>query len=103
RSAASPTSAVSDANNAPLTPICVPGPFTATCTLRGDGSGTSGAVPAELALASRPQPASTEHATTIPNPPTARFWVANAIATMTIPDCTASPATFRDLLPASNR
>src|ERR1700734_1913290 len=99
-SAARTTTAVSDANTAPLTPTCVPGPFTATCTLCGDGSAATGPVLAEPLLASRPQPASTEDANTIPNPPTARFCVANAIATMTIADCTASPVTFSDLRPA---
>src|ERR1700734_1142342 len=86
-SGARTTKAVNDANTAPLTPTCVPGPFTATCTLCGDGSAATEAVLAEPFLSNRPEPASPEDANTIPDPPTARFCVATAIATMTIADC----------------
>ena len=102
-SAATTTNAVSTANTAPLTPICVADPVAAISTVCGEGATPTGSVLAAQVLANRPQPASTEHPKMIPKPPTARFWVATAIATITIPDCTASPATLSDLRPASSR
>src|SRR5271157_571968 len=102
-SAASTTNVVSTASTAPLIPICAVEPVDATYAVCGEGSALTEPVLSEPVLANRPQPASTEHPTTIPNPPTAGFWVATAIATITIPDCTASPATLSDLRPASSR
>ena len=60
-SAANTTNAVSTANTAPLTPIWLAGPVAVTWAVCGNGS-RLGAVLRSTVLASRPQPASTEHA-----------------------------------------
>ena len=53
--------------------------------------------------ASRPHPANTVHASTIPVNPAARFWVATAIETISIPACANRPDTFSDRRPRSSR